>query len=292
MWRRIPVIVRAVVLGFLVTAAITAPWGILVSVNLKHWPAIPWSALVTAPLLWLYWQYLKGNGWPASTVESRRVNLRAQPLSSGVWGMSLFAGMIGLGALLAFQAVLARLVSLPPEQEKIDLSNVPALTLLILVVMGSVVAGVTEEAGFRGYMQGMIERRHGPAIAILISGTVFGFAHFSHRNVSFGHLPYYIAISAVFGMLAYLTGSIMPGLVLHAFGDTFEGVLLVASGRSTWPEPAESTRLVWESGPDLAFWGLCAWAMLWILGAVAAYRALAHEVRTERGCVFTTAEVR
>jgi len=283
---RIPVIVRAVVIGFLVTAAMTVPWAMLVSVNLKHWPAIPWSALVTAPLLWFYWKYL--------TVPSRRANLRVQPLSSGVWGMSLMAGMIGLGALLAFQAVLARLVSLPPEQEKLDLSNVPALTLLILVVMGSVVAGVTEEAGFRGYMQGMIERRHGPAIAILVSGTVFGFAHFSHRNVSFGHLPYYIAISAVFGMLAYLTGSIMPGLVLHAFGDTFEGVLLVASGRSTWPESAESTRLVWESGPDLAFWGLCAWAMLWILGAVAAYRALAHEVRTE-GRVMTArtiAEVR
>ena len=283
---RIPVIVRAVVIGFLVTAAMTVPWAMLVSVNLKHWPAIPWSALVTAPLLWFYWKYL--------TVPSRRANLRVQPLSSGVWGMSLMAGMIGLGALLAFQAVLARLVSLPPEQEKLDLSNVPALTLLILVVMGSVVAGVTEEAGFRGYMQGMIERRHGLAIAILVSGTVFGFAHFSHRNVSFGHLPYYIAISAVFGMLAYLTGSIMPGLVLHAFGDTFEGVLLVASGRSTWPESAESTRLVWESGPDLAFWGLCAWAMLWILGAVAAYRALAHEVRTE-GRVMTArtiAEVR
>ena len=283
---RIPVIVPAVVFGFLVTAAVTLPWAMLVSVNLKRWPAIPWSALVTAPLLWFYWKYL--------TAPSRRAHLRVQPLSSGVWGMSLFAGMIGLGALLAFQAVLARLVSLPPEQEKLDLSNVPALTLLILVVMGSVVAGVTEEAGFRGYMQGMIERRHGPSIAILVSGTVFGFAHFSHRNVSFGHLPYYIAISAVFGMLAYLTGSIMPGLVLHAFGDTFEGVLLVAAGRSTWPEAAESTRLVWESGPDLAFWGLCAWAMLWILGAVAAYRALANEVRTEGRLISaaTIAEVR
>src|SRR5438105_580889 len=156
MWRRIPVIVRAVVIGFLVTGTITVPWAMLASLNLKHWPTIPWSALATAPLLWLYWQYLKGKGWPASTAQSRRANLRAQPLSSGVWGMSLFAGMIGLGALLAFQAVLARLVSLPPEQEMPDVSNMPSLTLLVLVVMGSVVAGVTEEAGFRGYMQGMI----------------------------------------------------------------------------------------------------------------------------------------
>jgi membrane protease YdiL (CAAX protease family) len=274
MWRRIPVIVRAVVAGFLVTAAVTVPWSMLASANFKYWPSIPWSALVTAPALWLYWQYLKGKGWPASTASSRRINLRAQPLSSDVWGVALFAGMIGLGALLAFQAVLARLVWLPPEQTMPDVSRMPVTTVLVLVLMGSAVAGFTEEAGFRGYMQGAIERRHGPAIAILISGTIFGFAHFTHPLVGFAHLPYYIAVSAVFGMLAYLTGSILPGVALHAFGDAFEGVLLVTSGRSTWPEPGDASH-------ELPFWGLCAWAIVWITGAVLAYRALASAVRAE-----------
>ncbi|MBZ5610752.1 MAG: CPBP family intramembrane metalloprotease [Acidobacteriia bacterium] len=281
-WQRIPVIVRAVVGGVLVTGAVTIPWSMLASANFRYWPSIPWSALVAAPVLWLYWQYLKGRGWPASTVAARRINLGLRSLSSDVWGMALFAGMIGLGALLAFQAVLARLVPLPPEQQMPDVSRMPVPTMAVLVIMGSLVAGFTEEAGFRGYMQGAIARRHGPVAAILVSGTVFGFAHFTHPTVGLAHLPYYIAVSAVFGMLAYLTGSIMPGVVLHAFGDAFDGLLLVTSGRSTWPEPPPSKGLVWEAGTDLAFWGLCAWAGLWILGAVLTYRFLAGEVRAER----------
>ena len=280
-WQRIPLIVRAIVSGFLITGALTIPWSMLAAANLKHWPSIPWSALITAPALWLYWQYLKGRGWPRSTVAARHANLRARPLSSDVWGMALFAGMIGLGALLAFQAVLARLVPLPPEQQPLpDASQMPLLTQAALVMMGSCIAGFTEEAGFRGYMQGAIAERHGPLIAILVSGSVFGFAHFTHPSVGLAHLPYYIAVSAVFGMLTYLTGSIMPGVVLHTFGDTFEGLMLVASGRTTWPEASPAHGLVWQSGADSTFWAMCAWAALWIAGAALVYRALASEVRS------------
>ena len=36
--------------------------------------------------------------------------------------------------------------------------------------MQSIVAGVTEEAAFRGYMQSIIERRYGIVMAILVNG--------------------------------------------------------------------------------------------------------------------------
>src|SRR5262245_17689341 len=232
---------RAIVTGVLVTAAVTLPWALLASANLKYAPAIPWSALITAPLLWAYWRFLKPRG------------LRVRPLSGEVWGLSIVAGMIGLGALVAFQSVLARIVYLPPEQELPDVSRMPGITLFLLCVMGSIVAGVTEEAGIRGYMQQPIERRYGPVAAILISGCVFGLLHFSHSNVSFQHVPFYIAVSAVFGMLAYLTGSILPGVVLHAFGDIFESAQLLAGAsiQQSTPRP-----LVWETGADATFWGL------------------------------------
>ncbi len=196
--------------------------------------------------------------------------------------MALFAGMIGLGALLAFQAVLARLVPLPPEQQPLpDASQMPLLTQAALVIMGSFIAGFTEEAGFRGYMQGAIAERHGPMDRDPDQRNRFRVRPFLTPDASdFAHLPYYIAVSAVFGMLAYLTGSIMPGVVLHTFGDTFEGLMLVASGRTTWPEASPSHGLVWQSGADSSFWAMCAWAALWIAGAVLVYRALASEVRS------------
>src|SRR5206468_993140 len=84
---------------------------------------------------------------------------------------------------------------------------------------GALVAGVAEEAGFRGYMQGPMERRYGPVAAILITGMVFGFAHFTHAEVTIAWLPFYVSVAAVYGALAYFTNSIFPSLVLHAGGN-------------------------------------------------------------------------
>jgi membrane protease YdiL (CAAX protease family) len=197
--------------------------------------------------------------------------------------MSILAGIVGLGAVLTSQSVRTRLIPLPSEPRLSGASKVPLLTLLALVVTGAIVAGVSEEAGFRGYMQGMIERRRGPVIAILVTGSVFGLAHFSHPQVGFANLPYYIAVAAVYGSLAHLTGSIMPGLVLHAVGNTLDAVLqLIPTAGSLTSAPE---RPVWESGPDTSFFMHLAWAGLWCLGAIAAYRRLAHEVRKERPCV-------
>lgn len=67
-------------------------------------------------------------------------------------------------------------------------------------------------------MQQPIERRHGPVAAILITGIVFGLAHFTHPEVTLILLPYFVAVAAVYGALAYLTNSILPSLVLHTVG--------------------------------------------------------------------------
>lgn len=57
----------------------------------------------------------------------------------------------------------------------------PILTGFLLLAMQSIVAGITEEAAFRGYMQSMIEERHGIVIAIVVNGVFFGLLHFSNH---------------------------------------------------------------------------------------------------------------
>ena len=80
------------------------------------------------------------------------------------------------------QGVMSRLVALPQQQD-LDVSQYPAVTVLMWVVMSAVVVGVVEETSFRGYLQRPIERQHGPVIAILVTGSLFGFAHFAHPEV-------------------------------------------------------------------------------------------------------------
>jgi len=172
LWQRIPVILKAVLSGALVAIVGTVTWALLVKANLTWIPHIPWSLIPASFLLWIYWRYLNGSGWPRSTSELRKRNLRAHALSDNVWASAILAGIIGLVALLLFMRVMNRMIRLPQQQLTAS-DPIPAVTLIFLLLMGSVVAGVVEEAAFRGYMQGPIEKKHGPVIAILITGVFF-----------------------------------------------------------------------------------------------------------------------
>jgi len=281
LWRRVPVIFQAALTGLLVALAGTTPWAVLVALNTKYWTAVPWAVPPTALYLWFFWRYVRGAGWPRSTAEVRRVLCRANPVSDDAWGMAIVAGLLGLVAVLLFQGVLARLVTLP-QQRDLDPSKYPVATVALWVLMSAAVAGVTEEVAFRGYLQGPIERRHGPLTAILVTGVLFGFMHFSHPEVTLALMPFYLAVAAVYGMLAYLTNSIFPSMVLHGGGNVFAAFALFAGGRSEWQAPSIPRPLIWETGPDASFW-LSVGATL-VVGAAAvwAYVTLAGAVRKAR----------
>jgi membrane protease YdiL (CAAX protease family) len=277
-WRRLPVVVRAALTGLAVGTAGTLPWAALVAANLKHWAAVPWAVPPTVLYLWLFWRYFQGAGWPRSTAETRRTSFRARRLSGDVWGAAIFAGILGLWALVLLQRVMNRLVILP-KQTVPDLSHIPAVTVLLFLLTSAAVAGITEEASFRGYMQGPIERRHGPVIAILVTGTLFGFAHFTHPETTLLLLPFYLAVAAIYGALAYLTKSILPGMVLHAGGNVLGSIDLVARGQSEWQTPSSPAPLIWDTGADASFWISCVFVLVVGGAAVWAYAALARVAR-------------
>lgn len=279
MWQRLPVILRAVITGLLVVTAGILPWSILVDANLRYplkiFPALPWAVPAMALYLWLFWQYLQGKGWPASTAETRRMNLRANALPSRVWRWSLGAGGLAAASLIALRQFVERLVELPAPQLP-EVSQYPFVSVLLIFLMSSAVAGIVEEAGYRGYMQAPIERRHGPVVAIIVAGIVFALGHFSHAWMSLRLLPYYLTGATVFGALAWLTGSILPGIILHASVNALRYFQLL------WLETSAPPVLIWETGADLKFW-MNVLAFI-VLGATAAwaYYKLAAFVHREQ----------
>jgi len=269
LWYRLPVMLRAALTGGFVAALGTLPWAILVSLNVKYGSAVPWAVPPTALYLWLFWRYaVRGAGWPRSTADARRACARANPIPDEMWGLAVVAGLLGLVVVLLLQTVKSRLVTIPQQQD-IDPSKYPAATVLLWVVMSALVAGVTEETAFRGYLQRPIERRHGPVIAILVTGILFGFMHFAHPEVTLVLMPFYLAIAIVYGTLAYLTDSIWPGMVLHAGGNVFAAFDLFARGHSEWQGVGPPAKLVWETGADGAFWASVAATL--VVGAAAAW---------------------
>jgi len=281
LWHRLPIVARAAIAGTVVAAAGIFPWTILAGMNLRLFVGVPWAVVPMGVYLWLYVKYLNGAGWPHSTAAFRRTSLRANGLSADIWGMSLFAGMIGLAALLPLLGIMSRLVQLPAEARPITTpAGMPSGTAFTLLVMASLVAGIVEESAFRGYMQTPIERRFGPILAILVNGALFGLAHYAHHPLSvLAMLPFYIAVSAVYGGLAYATDSILPGLVLHAAGDVFSLTRQWATGRPEWQLAPTPPPLIWETGVDAGFLGSVAVFVVISAGAAGAYLALVREAR-------------
>ena len=71
---------------------------------------------------------------------------------------ALAAGGLSIVALVGYWIVLFRLVKVQGNVLP-DFSIYPPLTVALVLVMASLVGALAEEAGFRGYFQGTLERK-------------------------------------------------------------------------------------------------------------------------------------
>lgn len=86
--------------------------------------------------------------------------------------------------------------------------------------MSALVAGITEETGFRGYMQLPLEKRYGPIVGITIVSIVFLIIHLHQAWVT-PLLFHVFVLSVMFGILAYTTGPLIPAIISHTVLDIF-----------------------------------------------------------------------
>jgi len=225
------------------------------------------------------WRYLNGEGWPRSTAESRRRDLRARPLSGTVWLWSLLAGGLAMVSVVSFSFLSTRLANVPRDAFKlpIDLSHYPIWTTASVLLAISAVAGVVEEAAFRGYLISQVQRRHGWIVAILISGVMFFVSHLGHAYVTLAFLPFFLIVSSLHGFLVYLTRSILPSVVLHAVADMI--VIPIQYGVIGHL----SVSPVWKTGMDSAFITSVVVIVIFGILAVPAFRRLATITEAESG---------
>jgi membrane protease YdiL (CAAX protease family) len=239
-----------VLIGMLVVLAGTIPRNLLFAANLRYGTSVPWAVPITGAYLWFFWRYLRGDGEPASTSAERRESLRANRVPPRVWAYALLAGGLGIIALVLALRVANRIVVLP-EQQLPDFAGISRFTVLTLLLAAAPIAGVVEEAAFRGYMQGPIEKRLGLVMAILITGTMFAVAHLDFTPILW---PYYVAVAAIYGTVTQLTNSILPAIALHTAGNLYSNLDLWLHGRSEWQAPARFAASMGQHVMDRAFW--------------------------------------
>ena len=266
---RILTVVWSGILALFLTLFIQGIWSILLVTNLVSSPTIPWAVIVMALLLWLIWQYLNGRWWPASTSEARHRYLRARPIPQEVFIWAFVAGMLSIAALTGFWIVLFQLVKIPGNALP-DFSSYPLLPVALVLLMASIVGAVTEEAGFRGYLQSILEREVGGPAAIVIAALMLSPGHGLTQGFVWPTLMFYFFVDVMFGVTAYLTKSILPGIAVHTLG-------LLIFFTLVWPHDA-ARRLVSEGGADTWFWIHVAQVLIFTPLAILAFRRLAQIV--------------
>lgn len=261
------------ILAFLITVLTGGIWTLLLVSNLMVSPQIPWAVAVMSFFLWGMWQYLGGSGRPRSTSVARHTYLRANPVSSLVWGWALLAGMLGVGAMCLGWIVLFQLVKLPGNVLP-DYSKYPFLTILITLIMASLVTSVAEEASFRGYFLVKLERQFSAPVAIVIAALVIAPAHGLTQGFMWPTLLFYFLVDLMFGALAYLTNSILPGIVIHTVGLFIFFTLI-------WPNDPNRTQLS-SGGADGWYWTQLGLTVALIALAILAFRQLKKAVVSQR----------
>ena len=270
---RIPIWVKAIFIGFVILELGTKLWSIIAFTNITVTPEIPWSFPLMVIVLVLIWNYLNGKWAPKSTQKTRRMWLRGNLLNvkNRKWGW-ISAVLLGC-TILCFVVLGMRIVDEPSGQivqiERI--MKYPTWTIIGLITMTSLTAGVIEEISFRGYMQKPMELKYGPKKAIMAVALFFTLLHLPNATITPALMPIFFMGSIGWGVLAYLTNSILPGIIVHCAVDAI-GFFWIWKNMEL--VKALSNESVLKTGMDTAFLILLLMTLMLIALTMLGFRKL------------------
>jgi membrane protease YdiL (CAAX protease family) len=265
---RAAVISSAILLGIVIGMTAANVWPVLL-LNL----GVPGGVAVEIFFLCVYVYWVSGGGPPRQWRSFRSECFRVRALAPSEWAWGLIAAISFAGTIHASIVLLFRFELYPAVafHRGYDFSFISSRSLQWLAcIFSAISAGVCEETGFRGYMQRPIERRVGPASAILISSLFFTLIHLSKSWALLGMVPIIFGAGLLLGLLARSSDS----LVFCIIGHTVMDVGLFAYW---WTQIAGvfGQQPVSQTGFDFAFLLECATFVLFLSFTLFAIRKLA-----------------
>lgn len=185
---------------------------------------VPAAALLTHPP----WLVASLFGTFAGNLSTGLLSIRLgeRPLGGWPsWRWWIAAPLVSLGLVIVANGWGHLLAALghPPESQ--GLAETLAretgwvrTTILVYVVM---LAPLAEELMFRGWFQSLLTRRFGAKLAIVGQALVFGAIHMDRLWA----IPPLVLIGLACGWLRARSGSLLPGLIVHALNNSLAAFL-------------------------------------------------------------------
>lgn len=171
--------------------------------------------------------------------EIRHLNSSSYP--SLVWSFLLFLAAFLLLPLLSeinfqvvdWMGVGSRLLA---EKELADLQlvkligDVNSASYLVAVVLIGIVTGIAEELAFRRFLlHHLLKTTHKLGLSLLVSSLIFALLHFN----SLQFLPLF-TFGLVLGLMYYVSKSVLPGIIVHAFNNMINIYWLASDSYPSW----------------------------------------------------------
>jgi membrane protease YdiL (CAAX protease family) len=193
-------------------------WQPLVIANIGFHPDIPWAAPTMAVLLAGLLSVLSGRIGPKAGADRRRELFRWNRMPWPTFFLALVAGVLGLAAFGGLWIAASDLVHVPAGVQP-KLGHIPLATAISFLVMGALAAPLSEEAAFRGYAMGILQKAWNNAPAAIIGSTLlFAAVHFI-QGIDAVKLGLYFGAGLIFALIGYLTNSLYAVMVVHSLGD-------------------------------------------------------------------------
>jgi CAAX protease family protein len=194
-----------------------------------------------SPILGLAWSEICALLLPAvvaaagSNVRPRAALLLARRPTRAQAGLAIAVSLAAFGVAVPLAALWS--LALPERVLRtFDVSRIfeaPPLTRTALALLAATVAPLCEEAAFRGFLLTALRTRHPVRHAIALSTVLFAVMHLDPVR-----LPALLVLGAVFGWLAWRSGSLWPPILAHATNNALVGAIALSQGGSA-PDVAE-----------------------------------------------------
>ena len=177
-----------------------------------------WWALILGPILLSLWfrGFKLGNVFGLDRMPVRR---------SLLLGIALLVSALPMVFVVDYIASIVLKVNTTTDTQEVirifqNSSTVAQRVPIILLAV--VVAPVTEELAFRGYLYGVIKRYLGAIPALVLSGILFALIHLN--------LPSFfplLVLASVFALAYELSGSLLVPMTMHALFNAFSLILVL-----------------------------------------------------------------
>ena len=217
--KKIPVPIKAVLLGIVIYTLGSFPALAAISII-----PFPFSLILLFVILFIYLNYFSGRlgiKGPLS-VRFRSENFREIRLTGEVWRWAILGALIFVVIQQSMFVVTFRIFEYDPDvMVTFQLGDHPSWLLWFFSVASALIAGISEEVGFRGYMQVPMESKYKQWVANTIVSVIFLLFHLNQGWAVPSMFPILFVSSILIGMLVIASNSLLPGIIAHFVVDIF-----------------------------------------------------------------------